>query len=515
MKAEQPTLLIGTTSVRATRPGARGWRFAVRIALRRLSYAATATALATAALLPGRGAADALPFLAPGDARVRHLVQLEADEGNVPLSTTWPIPTLDLPESARTTLYSLQQPGTSADAGWFLSGAAKPNDLRTFDETPREKGEVGVQGGWAAGNYAGGVLRLSVAIKPQDGMHYRFDDSYASWRFGNWWVTLGEQQRWWGPGWDGSLILSNNARPMPSISLDRASAAPFATKWLSWIGPWRLTTFLGRGEFHDPVFTHPMLWGLRVAFRPLRDLELGGSRTAQWCRVRVCGLHAFGDVLLGKDNGGVNIQTSSEPGNQEIGWDLRWRLGAWPAAFYYQENGETVDARNPLLPRPRQTTDLVGFEFWSPTKGAGGWRTFAEWAGTTCGEFSFAASDRPYYNCAYNNSLIYWGYYYRNRVIGDSLQGDGRMLTVGGLYIDSHERIWEMRVRKARLNRAGLSYLNTLSPVAADLWNFETKVDGHLSGLTYSFGVGADRLSPADGQRRTSGRVFLTLSAAW
>jgi len=467
------------------------------------------------ALTSGVAGADALPFLPAGDARLRHLVELAADEGDIPLATTWPIPTFDLREKDRASVHSLTKPGTNADAGWFLAAAARPDDIRTFDDTPREKFEAGLAAGWAAGDYSGGVIKMSVAIHPRDGMHYRFDDSYAAWRFGNWWVSAGAQQRWWGPGWDGSLILSNNARPMPSVSLDRASSAAFNSKWLSWIGPWRLTTFMGRAEYQDPEFPRPMLWGARATARPLHDVEIGLSRTAQWCRVGVCGLRTFRDVLLGKDNGTVNIQTSREPGNQELAWDLRWRLGAWPAALYYQENGETADARFPLLPRPRQTTDLVGFEIWSKTQGPHGWRAFAEWVGTTCGEFSFAASDRPDYNCAYNNSLIYWGYYYRNRAIGDSLQGDGRMLTLGGLYIDVHERTWEMRVRKARLNRAGLSYLNTLSPVAADLWNFETKVDGHLSGLTYSLGVGADRLSPVAGPRRTSGRVFLTLSAPW
>ena len=459
--------------------------------------------------------ADALPFLPPGDARLRHLVQLEADEGNVPLSTTWPIPTADLPEADRTTIYSLQQPGTSGDAGWFLSGAEKPTQVRTFDDTPRENGEAGLQAGWAAGDYAGGVFHMSYAANPQDGMHYRFDDSYASFRLGNWWVTAGEQQRWWGPGWDGSLILSNNARPMPSISLDRVSAKPFESKWLSWIGPWRLTTFMGLEEYQDRQWPNPLFWGVRISARPLRDLEISGSRTAQWCRVGVCGFHTFGNVLAGKDNAGVNVASSQQPGNQEIGWDLRWHLGSWPAAFYYQENGETADARTPLLPRPRQTTDLVGFEFWSRTKGAGGWRAFVEWTGTTCGEFSLTASDRPNFGCAYANDLVYWGYYYRNRVIGDSLQGDGRMLTLGGVYLQTRERSWELRLRKGALNRAGVSDVNTLAPVPEGLWDMEAKVDGQWRGLTYSVGAGAERLSPRGAAPTTNGRLFMTISRPW
>jgi hypothetical protein len=459
--------------------------------------------------------ADALPFLPPGDARLRHLVQLEADEGHIPLSTTWPISTLDLPEAKRTSLYSLEQPGTSADAGWFLSGAAHPTQMRTFDDTPREKGEAGLQAGWAAGDYAGGAIRISYAIKPQDDKKYRFDDTYASWRLGNWWFTLGEQQRWWGPGWDGSLILSNNARPMPSISLDRARSEPFQSRWLHWIGPWRLTAYMARDAYENALWPHPLFWGLRLSFRPFRDVEFGGSRTAQWCRVGVCSLKTFEHVLNGKETSVPSGAATQDPGNQEIEWDVRWHLGSWPAAFYYEQNGETIDPRYPLLPRPRQTTDLVGLEFWSRTKGAGGWRGFLEWAGTTCGEFSFVSSDKPNFNCAYENQLVPWGYYSRGRVIGHSLQGDGRLLTLGGLFVDANDRTWELRLRKGTLNRGGVSTLNTLSPVPTGLWNIEAKVDGRWGKVTYSLGVGADELSPVAAERKTIARAFLNISAPW
>jgi capsule assembly protein Wzi len=460
-------------------------------------------------------AGDALPFLPPGDAWLRHLVQIEADEGRVPLATTWPIPTFDVPADGSNIVYSALQLGSSTDAGWFVAGAAKPTQIRTFDDTPRERGEAGLRAGWAAGDYAGGAIRVSYTLKPQDDKKFRFDDTYASWRFGNWWFTVGEQQRWWGPGWDGSLVLSNNARPMPSISLDRGKSEPFKSKWLSWIGPWRLTTYMGRDQYHDAEFPRPLFWGMRVSARPLRDLEIGLSRTAQWCHVGVCSLHTFENVLLGKDNSGNNVSLSAQPGNQELTWDFRWRMGAWPAAFYFQENGETADARYPLLPRPRQTTDLAGIEIWSQGEGTRGWRGFVEVAGTTCGEFSFSKSDQPNFNCAYNNTLIYWGYYYRDRVIGDSLQGDGRLLTVGGLFNDGRARTWELRIRRGTLNRGSASVLNTLSPVAADLWNVETKLDGHWQKFVYSLGVGADRLSPDQGRPKTSGRIFLSLSAPW
>jgi hypothetical protein len=488
----------------------------------RRTLACASLALALAGLArPTASLADALPFLPPGDARLRHLVELAADDGEIPIAGTWPIPTLDVPAEMRDELHSQQQPGTGADAGWFLSAAGHPDQIRTFDETPREKGEAGLQAGWAAGDYAGGVFRMSYTYQPQDGMHYRFDDSYVAWRFGNWWVTAGQQERWWGPGWDGSLILSNNARPMPQVALERASATPFETPWLSWLGPWRLTTFMGLEQHVSEEYPNPLLWGIRATARPLRDIEIGLSVTEQWCRVGVCRLRDFLHAIEGKNYAGVNTSTAEAPGNGELDWDLRWRLGAWPSALYWQIQGETVDAAQPLLPRPRQTTDILGLELWSETRGAGGWRTFLEWAGTTCNELSLQTSIPQTPGCAYTNSIVTFGYYYRDRVIGDSIQGDGRMLTLGGLYLDGEDRTWELRLRRGVLNRYSVAGVidwqpvNTLASVNTGIWNVEAKLDGHWRGFTYSAGIGATRMSPADAAPSRIGEVFLTISRPW
>ena len=61
-------------------------------------------------------------------------------------------------------------------------------------------------------------------------------------------LSAGYMERWWGPGWDGSLILSTNARPIPSVTLERNYTDPFKTKWLSWIGPWRASIAMGEAE---------------------------------------------------------------------------------------------------------------------------------------------------------------------------------------------------------------------------------------------------------------------------
>ncbi len=42
------------------------------------------------------------------------------------------------------------------------------------------------------------------------------DGSYLGVNVGNFMLSAGYIERWWGPGWDGSLILSTNARPIPA-----------------------------------------------------------------------------------------------------------------------------------------------------------------------------------------------------------------------------------------------------------------------------------------------------------
>lgn len=489
------------------------------ISLVRGAAAVPAFALMFAVAPVSPAGAQALPYLPAGDARLRHEVQLQVDEGTMPLGTTWPVSSLDVPKDDRESLRSTLQPGSGKDAGWFVNGAVKPTRLRTFDDTPRENGEVGLQAGWAVDDYAGGVFRISYAFDPQDDKPIRLDDTYVAWRVGNWWATAGYQERWWGPGHDGSLILSNNARPMLQVGLDRAVAREPEWRWLKWVGPYRWSTYVGRQEKGQSGFPHPLFWGIRASSRPFNGgLEVGFSRTAQWCRPGVCGFGALKDVVLGKDNRGENVAANQEPGNQLAGYDLRWRIpGGVPVAIYYQTNGESIDNGNW---RPRKLTNLIGVETWSrPVEGGGSWRAFVEYAGTACGDIGFRSGNDPIYGCAYENEVFIGGYRRLGRVIGHSVERDARLFTLGALYADAAGRTWEVRVRKAELNRGAIGVTrptNTVVPVAADLWNAEAKLTGTWSGFVYDVGVGIDRLDRVDRtSRNAAGRAFVSVARAW
>jgi hypothetical protein len=182
---------------------------------------------------------------------------------------------------------------------------------------------------------------------------------------------------------------------------------------------------------------------------------------------RPCDLSTFGKLLMGRDNRSASLSVSREPGNQMAGYDVRlrspWR--ALPAAIYAQLIGE--DEAGGL---PSKFLGLFGAEFWADSAW-GSYQIHVEYADTSC-DFS---RQRPQFNCAYRNSLYPQGYTYRGRVIGDALDGDGRMYSVGALLVRPGGASWSLLAQKAQLNRDALTPepSHTVSPSRDDLKNLE------------------------------------------
>ena len=297
------------------------------------------------------------------------------------------------------------------------------------------------------------AVRLSAAYahEPVDGEKFRPDDSYVGMALGNWMVTAGWQQRWWGPGNDASSILSSNARPRPGVALQRRLSTPFETRWLSWLGAWNLTTFM---EYLDDErqTKDPLLWGFRFGFRPLAGLEINLTRTAMWCgEGRPCDLSAFFDVLTGQDNKGDNVAPEEEPGNQLGGYDVRWALPRdIPVALYMQWTAE--DGRSKGVPLS-SFLRMVGAEHWGTIAGLSH-RTHVEVAETICREGGFGFSEeKP--DCAYNHPLYPSGYRYNRRVMGHSIDGDGRSYSVGSTLVDFRGHTWSVSLRYMQINLVG------------------------------------------------------------
>ena len=173
--------------------------------------------------------------------------------------------------------------------------------MRSFDDSPREDGELALRASWLTDHFAVN-LQGSVVADPDDDQQFRADGSYLGVNVGNFMISAGFMERWWGPGWDGSLILSTNARPIPSLTLERNYTDPFKSKWLSWIGPWRASIALGEMEGSDVAVPNVKFLAARVNFKPRPWLEFGLTRTAQFCGGdRPCDWDTFTDMLFGRD----------------------------------------------------------------------------------------------------------------------------------------------------------------------------------------------------------------------
>jgi hypothetical protein len=370
-------------------------------------------------------------------------------------------------------LRSLASEG-NASLGVEVGAAARPTQLRTFADTPREEGEVSLYAASFVGARFGGRLQVTGAIDPDDDRPGRLDGSYVAGKFGNWIFTLGQQDRWWGSGWEGSLIMSNNARPVPTLSLDRAVSEPFETKWLHWLGPWRLTTFFGQMEGSRDDYAHPVFWGMRISARPLDGLEISVERTAQLCgEGRSCTWDDFWNMFSGNDNAGENVDPEDEPGNQLASWDIRWAspIGDWNYALYNQHTGETIDNN---IPRPYRSFDVVGLETWgSDALDGSSWRASLEWANTRCGG---TENEQRLWDCAYNNGIFnVEGYRSKGRPLGHSMDGDGQMYGLRYMRVDDSARTLTALLRYTMVNEGGAvpDTRHTVAPGPEDWWSVD------------------------------------------
>lgn len=413
--------------------------------------------------------ANAEPLASPGDALLRHDLQLLNDSGviSVPL-TAWPVAFGDvvaglesstssgLSDAERAALGRVRDyVGFEMETGVWTPGveisfSKEPRAIRRFDLTPREKAEASASLSWMGERFA---LKLAAtyADDPFDGEDVRPDGTYLGVALGNWSITAGWQERWWGPGHDGSLILGTNARPTPGIAIQRIASRPFETKWLSWIGPWTLTSFMSHLD-DDRVINDALLFGVRGTFRPRRTgLEIGVSRTAQWCGdERPCSARTFVDLLLGKDNRGVNVDPDDEPGNQLAGFDIRWRLPKkLPVALYMQWIGEDGRANGLIGNWNRQ----LGIEHWG-TVGRYAFRAHAEVSDTQARQGGFGFSD-PRVNYTYNHYIYQTGYRYEQRSLGHGMDGDGLMYSVGSTLVGENGGAWGISLRSIEINRTG------------------------------------------------------------
>ena len=481
-----------------------------------------AFALLTLSLSPAAHAAN--PLIPAGDVSLRHDIQLLADTGIIrgPV-TSWPLAwgpiltDINRMDSNRqlNRAISSAMARVRQRAAWEtrvgelqyragLAAAENPSRIHSFADTPRESGEITAGVSWIGDRFSV-ELNGQAVTSPEDGEEFRADGSHLAVAIGNYSIALSTLDRWWGPGWDGSLILSNNARPIPAVTIDRTFTDPFTTKWLSWIGPWDVSVLFGQFE-SDREVPNAQFFGFRFNFRPIPSLEIGLSRTAQWCgEGRPCDFDTFGKLLIGRDNvGGSGIDRDNEPGNQLAGLDFRWAFSTFelPLAIYGQFIGE--DEAGGF---PSKYLGQGGIEASGSWRDRWSWRGFGELAITKC---RFYQSDADY-NCAYNHSIYRTGYRHRGRSVGHGSDNDARILSTGLFLVDEADTQWQLLARFGELNRGGApDARNTLTPTPQDIASLDLSHSRVFRYGVIDIGAGVERIDDTvSGQSDNDVRAFI------
>jgi hypothetical protein len=219
---------------------------------------------------------------------------------------------------------------------------------------------------------------------------------------------VGRESLWWGPGFRGSLLLTDHAPPFDLVRVE--TVRPWRMKW---IGPMSAHVFVTRLEAERVAIPHPYLAGVRLAFRPHPLLEFGFARTAMFGgEGRPVTGKLLWDVIRAR---GENDQRN--PGNQIAAADatvrIPWRLQ--PFVFYAEWGGE--DEANGWPSHPA----VVAGVYLPKILGSDRWEFRGEYADN-------ALAHVP--GIWYQHGLYQSGYTYRGFVIGHPMGTDARMASV-------------------------------------------------------------------------------------
>lgn len=429
---------------------------------------------------------NAEPFLAPEDPFLRHEIRLLQDYGSIHSTiSTWPLSLGGISHKLEGNKNewshdmlgeTLSREGSLGFSSTRTRVGMADNRVtsRSFTSEPRSAFQPGFDTSWMSDRFA---ARLSLSSlhgveadwKGRTDEGLILDGSYLAVRFGNWSGSVGKIDRWWGPGWDGNLILSTNARPLPAISLDRRVSEPFQTQWLSWIGPWSFHSFIGRMEKERQV-PMPYLWGMRVEFAPtlLSGLEIGLFRMMQLGgQGRPESFKTWVDAFLSQDNYGANSSLqdkAKEPGNQLAGLDIRWRPFDLPFALYGQVVGEDEDK---FL--PNALFFQYGIEAWTVLENST-LRFYSEYADLTS---TWWTDDIHSRDVTYGHSIYTDGYRYRGRPVGHWADQDSQILSLGGILLTDEGIGWGMTLRTGKLNEDGAGSSSVSNSHSTDFLSFE------------------------------------------
>jgi hypothetical protein len=327
-----------------------------------------------------------------------------------------------------------------------LQGASDDVRFRSFDDGVESKNKLSISSEFYAGRWSG---QVSVSYAGSDESNIYYDNSFLAYQFGGWNLRIGSIEQWWGPTQSSSLIMSNNTRPIKAIAFSRSVNTQSKSPWLSWMGPWYLTTQMGQFE-NDRAVPNANLFMNRFNLRPFKNLELGFSWVAMWGgKGSDEGFAEFIELVTFQNICAGGIQDcdpsqNSKRGNHIAGFDISYTVKLFdrPVTFYAQRVGEdSVDGY-----KVTDNANMLGIStYWHGAK------IFLETSDTNiaCGQNENA------FNCYYEHNKYTDGYRMYGRTLGSTFDSDAKQVTLGSNIRFRNGDIMEVYIRSAKLNADG------------------------------------------------------------
>jgi len=259
---------------------------------------------------------------------------------------------------------------------------------------------------------------LGVVVKPEidlhdDATHFTFKKAYLLANLGREEFMFGKESAWWGPGQNGSTLLSTNAEPLTTLKL--SNSVPYFPFGIGVRG----TIFISRLENDRSDVRKPILNGIRMDIKPAAFIEIGLSKTAMFGgegRKEDSGTFAHSLFVIGE-----NGSSEDEPGDQRAGFDAKVVL-PWhwqPVTLYIDFAGE--DQRNHF---PEKWFYLYGI-YLPRVLNLDGFEIMAEYANN---------KDSFYKGAWYTHHIYSQGYTYNGRIIGHYMGSDAKDLFLQARY---------------------------------------------------------------------------------
>lgn len=404
----------------------------------------------------------ASPWIEAGDTQTRHHLQYLKDTGILKLAlTTWPLAWSDvnyelddvlldnLDEAQLWSYHYLKHELTRAKrrlkASKTLYASSSIIPYSHFGSEAREDIALKSKTSYLNNRFAFTFSAQLVENSDNGDLNLKYDGTYAALTFGNWIVGAGAVDRWWGPGWQSSLVLSNHARPAPGIFLKRKTSVQSQSKYMNWLGNWTLDAFANTLE-NDYQYIKPKLLGGRIGLAPLSGLEIGYSRIGLWGgRGRTETADTLGDFISRDD---IETEVPGEntdsietiPSNQLTAYDVRvgTSFKTMSLSLYGQYlNNESLDEAD------SESAAMVGIES-AFNLGSLHNRLAIEFSDTTSS--TIEGDNQLQSNPVYSHPYYIKGYSYQGRVLGESTGTDAKKSSLAGdhYFTNGHQLTWRL-----------------------------------------------------------------------